>query len=277
MIKSNLRYPGGKSRLIKHLDNYFPSKIDFYLEPFVGGGSVLLHVIQEYNPKRVYANDIDTELINYYQCIQLKQVNLSMRTWLRAMKTNNSAEDFKKNFNDIKETNYTTHHLRAMKYFVLNKCGFNGLRSSTYSKQAYEKNFTTSSINKLEDIGNVIRDVSFFNIDFREMNLNPVKDFFIFLDPPYYENGKKGLYGKDGKYHSKFDHNAFVEFVKLLSKNNKIMITYDNCEWVREQFKDFNQYDFQATYSMTNNNKTGKAKVGKELIITNYEPEKTLF
>ena len=69
-VKSNLRWPGGKSKMMKILDNFLPDKIDKYLETFTGGGSVLLHVIQNYRPQVVYANDIDQKLINYYMSVQ---------------------------------------------------------------------------------------------------------------------------------------------------------------------------------------------------------------
>ena len=41
-----------------------------YLEIFTGGGSVLLHIIQKYNPQVIFANDIDTNLIKYYEDVK---------------------------------------------------------------------------------------------------------------------------------------------------------------------------------------------------------------
>ena len=64
--KTNLRWAGGKSKMTKILDNFFPKEVDKYLETFTGGGSVLLHIIQRYNPQIIFANDIDSKLINYY-------------------------------------------------------------------------------------------------------------------------------------------------------------------------------------------------------------------
>ena len=54
-IKSNLRWAGGKSKMIKILDNFFPKKIDKYLETFIGGGSVLLHIIQTFSLLFLYS------------------------------------------------------------------------------------------------------------------------------------------------------------------------------------------------------------------------------
>ena len=43
-LKTPLRYPGGKSRAAKYLIGQFPTDIKQYREPFLGGGSVALHV-----------------------------------------------------------------------------------------------------------------------------------------------------------------------------------------------------------------------------------------
>ena len=66
-IKTNLRWPGGKSKMTKILDNFLPKEVNKYLEVFTGGGSVLLHIIQKFHPETAYANDIDKNLIGYYE------------------------------------------------------------------------------------------------------------------------------------------------------------------------------------------------------------------
>ena len=44
--KTPLRYPGGKSRACKKMEPFFPDLRDYdvYYEPFLGGGSVALHL-----------------------------------------------------------------------------------------------------------------------------------------------------------------------------------------------------------------------------------------
>ena len=41
-LKTPLRYPGGKSRAVTEMGQYFPNLRDYieYREPFLGGGSV---------------------------------------------------------------------------------------------------------------------------------------------------------------------------------------------------------------------------------------------
>ena len=56
--------------MTKILDRFMPQSVYKYLEVFTGGGSVLLYIIQKYNPSTIVANDIDTNLINYYKGVK---------------------------------------------------------------------------------------------------------------------------------------------------------------------------------------------------------------
>jgi site-specific DNA-adenine methylase len=50
MIKSPLRYPGGKSRAIKFITQLIP-EFKEYREPFVGGGSVFVYLKHYKSPR----------------------------------------------------------------------------------------------------------------------------------------------------------------------------------------------------------------------------------
>ncbi len=51
MIKSPLRYPGGKSRAVELINSLVPDFKEFR-EPFVGGGSVFINLKQCYPNKK---------------------------------------------------------------------------------------------------------------------------------------------------------------------------------------------------------------------------------
>lgn len=263
LIKSNLRWPGGKSRMMKNLDYFLPSKVDKYLEPFTGGGSVLLYIIQKYCPSLVYANDIDERLINYYNHVKNEPEQLIEDC--KKIKNAYTAEEFREPFKKL-DTSI------AAEFFTANKASFSGMNNN-YSIQAYNRNFTLRSIDKIEDISKVIKNVNFTNCDFKKLDeeiKEPIENYFIYLDPPYYSNRKIGLYGKKGELHKEFPHEAMLEWVNKHKDNNLIMISYDDSEYIRELYKDFYIYSFDFTYSMTN---TGgnTCRVGQEIVITNYE------
>ena len=49
-LKTPLRYPGGKSRAVTKMDQYFPDLRNYveFREPFLGGGSVAIHISKKY-------------------------------------------------------------------------------------------------------------------------------------------------------------------------------------------------------------------------------------
>lgn len=61
--RSPLFYVGDKYKLMEQLLSLFPSKVNNFYEPFVGGGTVFLNV----NAKQYFLNEIDEHLVNIHQ------------------------------------------------------------------------------------------------------------------------------------------------------------------------------------------------------------------
>jgi len=59
-FKTPLRYPGGKSRACKKMEPFIPDLRDYevYYEPFLGGGSVALHITKKYPKLKIVVNDL---------------------------------------------------------------------------------------------------------------------------------------------------------------------------------------------------------------------------
>ena len=66
MLKSPLRYPGGKQKAISKIANYLPSSFQEYREPFIGGGSVFFHVLQTGSSLNYWINDLNEELYHFW-------------------------------------------------------------------------------------------------------------------------------------------------------------------------------------------------------------------
>ena len=71
--KTPLRYPGGKSRACIKMDQYFPDLRNYveFREPFLGGGSVALHVSKKYPHLKITVNDLYEPLVNFWQQLQM--------------------------------------------------------------------------------------------------------------------------------------------------------------------------------------------------------------
>lgn len=69
MIKSPLRYPGGKSRAVKLISTLIP-EFDEFREPFLGGGSVFVNAKQHFPIKKFWVNDLYFELFKFWEMTQ---------------------------------------------------------------------------------------------------------------------------------------------------------------------------------------------------------------
>ena len=76
IAKPFVKWAGGKSQLISQLEGKLPADFDnwenvTYIEPFVGGGAVLFHMLQRHpNIKYAVINDINPKLITCYRTIR---------------------------------------------------------------------------------------------------------------------------------------------------------------------------------------------------------------
>lgn len=264
--KSPLRYPGGKSRAIKLLKDYFFKYFREYREPFFGGGSVGLYLLQSTNYKNAmfYANDLNYDLYCFWQILKTRSVEL-------IQEIQNVKNSFKcgRNLYEIliKRRDSIDDFQRAIDFFILNRITFSGVvDSGGYSQKAFQSRFTQSSIERLKEAAQVIQGFQFSNSDYADLILKNGKDVFIFLDPPYFSATKSKLYGKKGSLHTSFDHKRLCETLK--STSHTFLLTYDDSEFIRELYKDFYIQELQIQYGM-NNYKQKYAPKGNEILISN--------
>ncbi len=150
----------------------------------------------------------------------------------------------------------------------MNRITFSGIMDSGgYSQQAFEKRFTTSSIERLKNLSPYLNKVLISCGDYQELLVKDGEKVFLFLDPPYYQPTKSKLYGVKGDSHTSFDHQRFANNVSQCK--HKWLLTYDDCLEIRNLFSFANITELQVQYGM-NNYKQKNAAKGKELIITNY-------
>lgn len=266
LIKTPLRYPGGKSRMAETFVGLMPD-FDEYREPFLGGGSVYLTAKQLRPGKKFWVNDLYYDLYCFWD-----EAKFDIDCLVKDVKTVREAyegrgkELYEQLARDI--PNYGVHD-KAVAFFAINRSTFSGTSlSGGYSQESFDKRFTPSSIERLEKIGPLLQDTKITCLDYSELLREPGENVFIFLDPPYYTATKSALYGKNGELHKGFDHERFAEEVK--NCQHKWMITYDNCEYIRDLYKDYNIIPHEFAYGMRNAVK-GNDMTGKEILITNYQ------
>tara|TARA_B100000035_G_scaffold134987_1_gene114970 strand:- start:2757 stop:3659 length:903 start_codon:yes stop_codon:yes gene_type:complete len=291
-LKTPLRYPGGKSRAIKKLSPSLLESFSDFREPFLGGGSMALHITQTRPNASVWVNDAYYNLYNFWvqlrdnggklhqELVKIKQPIIYASKPLRKKKVPKSEwepkihlmiDKHRELFNNAKSniSSETCDLTRAVQFYILNKCSFSGLgESSSFSEQASEQNFNMTGINKLPEYSKLIKKWKITNHDYADVMNSPGKDCFVFLDPPY--DIKDDLYGKNGNMHSGFNHMRFYEDVVQCPHN--WMITYNSNEVLKKRFSDYFFNDWDLTYTMRSSKVYTEAQRDrKELLITNYE------
>ena len=276
-LKTPLRYPGGKSRACTKMDPYFPDLRDYkeYREPFLGGGSVAIHITKKYPHLDVWVNDLYEPLYNFWKTLQ--DDYLSLREQLQELKSKHpdpdSARELFLQAKDTVNDGTKSDTERAIAFYIINKCSFSGLtESSSFSKQASNNNFSMRGIEKLQGYSQIIKDWKITNLSYEQL-LTDDKESFTYLDPPY-EIGSN-LYGRKGSMHKSFDHDSFATICDRFIGPQ--LISYNSSQLIRERFKEYQTGEFDLTYTMRSVGEyMREQKERKELVLFNYEIERDL-
>ena len=275
-LKTPLRYPGGKSKAIKTLSQWYPKIISEYREPFIGGGSIAIDITKSNPDIPVWINDLYVPLYNFW--LQLRDNGEALSERVEEEKQNTLDEgdrdkvtaSAKQLFDKYKEEIDTYDDLeKAVAFFIMNKCSYSGLtENSTFSQTASNSNFSLVGARKLKEFSKLIQHWKITNLDYSEvMNGDGSDNTFVFLDPPY--DIKDFLYGKNREMHKSFDHDLFAQnvykcdhtFMITYNQNHKLMLLYQNYE--------LNFWNLR--YSMAHRGEKGTDDNMKtELLITNY-------
>ena len=255
---SPLRYPGGKTRACKIIDNIITEHFDLtqfntLCSPFFGGGSFEFYFQNKYNHKLI-VNDKFTPLYNFWK--QIKTNKDLLYDELNKI-TSVSKEQFTNYRNTIMKLNDNMLQ-QAIQYFIINRCSFSGATlSGGFSEEASLKRYTPSSINKIRSLD--FTNIDIYNFDFEYFINNFTNEkTLIFLDPPYYLEKQSKLYGNNGDMHENFNHESLYNLIKT---KKKWLITYNNCEYIKNLYKDYLIIDVNWSYGMN------KSKTSSEIII----------
>ena len=256
------------------MDPYFPDlrEYDEFREPFLGGGSVAIHITKKYPDLTIWVNDLYEPLINFWQVLQTFPDDLR-DTLSREKSNHNNPEAAKELFlaakdmiNDFTETSVD----RAIAFYIVNKCSFSGLtESSSFSPQASNANFSLRGIEKLPEYSKLISKWRITNYSY-DFLMDGNKGAFMYLDPPY--DIKDNLYGRKGSMHKGFDHDKFA--IDCDNNNMDQLISYNSDQLVKDRFKNWNTGEFDLTYTMRSVGEYMRdQKQRKELLLFNYNKD----
>ena len=285
-VKPFVKWAGGKGSLIPQLKNYYPFElenlsINKYVEPFVGGGAVLINILQKYDVKEAYAFDINIDLINCYNVIKENVEDLIQK--LDDEKRKTYFYDIRKEYNSYRVNEAEKNVKRASEFIFLNRTCFNGLfrvnKSGEFNVPCGKyKNPTICDSNNLRKLSYLIRNVIFEYGDYTKSEKYIDSHTFVYFDPPYrplsVTSGftsytKEDFNDENQKELAKYFRELDKKDAKLMLSNSNPKNTNKNDNFFEEIYKGFNINEISAK-RMINANAKGRGEIS-ELLITNYE------
>lgn len=296
VVRPFVKWAGGKSSLISQLTNFFPFElkdgiINKYVEPFVGGGAVLINILQKYDVKEAYAFDINRDLINCYNVIKenvdelIKQLEIKEKEFIKLESEDRQAYfyNIRKEYNSYKITENELSIKRAGEFIFLNRTCFNGLyrvnKNGEFNVPCGKyKNPTICDSSNLRKLSYLIRNVVFQYGDYKKSEKYVDNNTFVYFDPPYRPLSITSGFTSYTKENFNDENQKELAnyFGKLDEKNAKLMLSNSNPKntnkddsFFEDIYKGFNINEISAK-RIINANAKGRGEIS-ELLITNYE------
>jgi len=259
--KPFLKWVGGKTQIIDKLMDKFPKEIENYHEPFIGGGSVLIAVLENQKNNNItirggiYAYDLNESLIHLYNYIKNnpRKLLVHVQKYLseynecktlngeRAPCSHEEAKLVKESYyywmrEEFRKSQKDTLKHSAL-FMVINKTCFRGIyREGPNGFNVPFGNYKSNLICKNSEIlyiSELIKDVTFIHSDFVN-SISVIKDSndFVYLDPPYAPENSTSFvsYTKDGFNYDK--HVLLFNMIKegcfnFVMSNSKVPMVLD--------------------------------------------------
>lgn len=283
-MKTPIRYAGGKTKAIKIIGPLL-DKEKKIVSPFMGGGSLEVHWASK--GIEVVGYDLFDVLVNFWNVLLNNRVELveMLKTIAPTPQEYNRIKDIllqwdntQNMLKDWKTDHYkrdqviTLDDVTAAAYYFFNHNtsygpGYLGWGSSVYLTQPK----WDGMIKKIQDFK--LPSLSVKQGSFESVLPNHTEDI-LYLDPPYFleKDGDNkmftGIYPMRNipVHHDGFNHELLRDL--LMNHKGSFVLSYNNCETIREYYRDFEQQFPVWNYSMGN----GEKRIGKnrkEMGITN--------
>jgi DNA adenine methylase len=272
-MKPFLKWVGGKTQILGSVLGSFPKEINDYHEIFVGGGSVLLAVLEKCDIRgKVHAYDLNEALINVYKDVQSRPKELhqkvtkllSVYDGITGTENNRNPTNEQEAVTSKESYYYWIRHLynsnigdRSAMFIFMNKTCFRGMfrEGSNGFNVPYGHYKTTPhfvSLDEFEQISKNLQRVEFKHCDFREAIAQVKSGDFMYLDPPYVPETKTSFVGytKDG--FGLKDHEELFEMAK--TSGAKFVMSNAGVDLVRTTFSDYNILDVKARRAINSKN-----------------------
>ena len=296
MARPFLKWAGGKRQLMNEIEARLPSDIEeckSYIEPFVGGGAVLFHLLETRTFEEVHISDVNPELILCYRTLKsdaesvIKHLSKLIESYPSEQDKRKESyytirQDWNSNVDKIPSLSKTQRAKRTAKTLFLNKTCFNGL-FRVNSKGEFNVpigsyvNPSFPSSESLLEVQSTLQGVTIHEAPFEECENWIDGTSFVYFDPPYrplsatshFVSYSKGDFNdEDQKRLAKFFRTLDKTGAKLLLSNSDPKNTNPNDEFFDNLYSKFTIDRVSANRAI--NSKGLKRGPINELLIRNY-------
>jgi len=265
---SPLRYPGGKTILSNFLEkvikkNFSETDKVTIVEPYAGGAGASLKLLFLNKVDKVVINDLDKAIYSFWSIAvsdtdflinKIKEVNIDIKEWKKQREIYNNPLSTKK------ELAFATLFLnRTNRSGIIEGGVIGGIDQSGVwdIKARFTKTTIISRLEKIKEFKNKIKVKNLDGIKLLDqLEKNKKKNnYFIFLDPPYYNKGKS-LYLN---HYVDKNHRDLLE--KLEKSSLKWIMTYDDVSYIQDLYNKFRKSKFVLNHSAF------ESRRGKEVLI----------
>ena len=257
-LKPFVKWAGGKRKLISSIAEHIPEKVRVYCEPFLGGGAMLIHMLQAHPEIEVaVGNDINSRLISTYIAIQqdvdnlIEELSCIEREYLALDDEGRKHYYYEKRelFNSLNDDcldkrDYNSYLNELASLFIfLNKTCFNGLyrenRKGEFNvPHGKYKNPKICDAENLRGLSKLFEKVVFTYGPFTE-TLRGVEqigeDCLYYLDPPYHPISETSFVDYCGSGFGIEEEELLRKFCDTLRNNNvSVLMSNSDCSFVRE-------------------------------------------
>ena len=297
IARSPLFYVGDKYKLIREIRTHFPQTINRFIEPFVGGGSVMMNV----EANGFLLNDINSYVINLhkmlqsyigrekefmeeiYNIIDSYKLSLSLRSDVvqqaikKAYPKTYYAIYNKAGYLHMKADFIADGQQNMMKLYLLLIYGFNHMLRFNGKGQF---NLPVGNVDFNQNVQNALSDyflllsqkqTKWFNEDYKQFlgGIDYEKDDLVYLDPPYLitfseynklwnEDTERDLLALLDDLNAKGINFAISNVIHYRGRINNIFL-----EWSKQ----YHSHSIKSNYISFNDNSIKKFS---EVLITNY-------
>lgn len=301
ITKPFLKWVGGKTQILEEILNEFPIQMDNYHEIFLGGGSVLIGLLELKKAgiievkNKIYAYDhnkpliwvyknIQTtpkkflntiiKIINQFYAIEGEEINRKPTTLEQALSSQESYYYWvRSKYNEM--TGEEQCSLLGSAYFLfLNKTCFRGVfRMGPNGFNVPFGHYSNPGIivkAHIKEISQLIKDVEFIHASFEDSLKTISSKSYLFLDPPYFPMNATSFVGytSDG-FDLKLHEKLFKILHELKKQNVNWMMSNSYTKLVLDSFKEKKYSVEKILCRRAINSKNPESKVN-EVIIKSY-------